>query len=139
MLDGLRPPTASRSSSTTTASTRWCPPLPVADGREALRRAIRQIDSGGNTNLHGGWLDGAETRLRTRAVGRVSRVILLSDGCANEACVDRQRIWAAVRGSWPSGRQHQHLWPRHDFNEELMVGMARAGGGNPTTARPPKT
>ena len=39
------------------------PALPVADAREVLRRAIRQIDSGGSTNLHGGWHQGVQTLL----------------------------------------------------------------------------
>ena len=39
------------------------PAVPVADGREVIRRAIRQIADGGSTNLHGGWHQGVATLL----------------------------------------------------------------------------
>jgi len=41
-------------------------PTTTLHDKEFARRAIRGIDSGGSTDLHGGWFQGAETLARTR-------------------------------------------------------------------------
>ncbi len=88
------------------------PALPVADAREVLRRAIRQIDSGGSTNLHGGWHQGVQTLLPHASRGTVSRVILLSDGCANSGLVEPHGDLGPVPGICRRGCRHLDLWPR---------------------------
>jgi Ca-activated chloride channel family protein len=106
------------------------PALPVADAREVLRRAIRQIDSGGSTDLHGGWHQGVQTLLPHRAVDRVSRVILLSDGCANAGLVEPTAIWGQCREFADAGVGTSTYGLGAGFNEELMIGMARSGAGS---------
>jgi Ca-activated chloride channel homolog len=104
------------------------PAVPVGNGAE-LRRAISALITDGSTNLHGGWLAGAQS-LQDVHSGDLRRVILLSDGQANVGLVHTPEIveqcaaWAArgiTTSTYGLGR---------DFNEELMVAMARAGGGN---------
>ena len=51
------------------------------EDKESVRQVIRAIDSGGSTDLHGGWFRGAETLAPRATDGSTSRVILLSDGC----------------------------------------------------------
>jgi Ca-activated chloride channel family protein len=106
------------------------PALPVADAREVLRHAIRQIDSGGSTNLHGGWHQGVQTLLPHVSPGSVSRVILLSDGCANSGLVEAAAIWAQCRDSAAAGVGTSTYGLGGGFNEDLMIGMARSGGGS---------
>src|SRR5262245_12081460 len=107
---------------------RLCPASPRGDGA-ALRAAIAGIHEGGNTHLHGGWLEGTQT-LADVTGSALRRVILLSDGQANEGRTDAAAIseqcaqWAA-RGVTTST-----YGLGNSFNEELMVAMARAGGGN---------
>lgn len=107
---------------------RLWPAVPLGDAIP-LRAAIAGIRSGGNTHLHGGWKEGADTLGDVAGQG-LKRVILLSDGQANEGLTDTAAIaaqcaeWAArgiTTSTYGLGRQ---------FNEELMVAMARAGGGN---------
>lgn len=107
---------------------RLWPATPVGDGR-ALRSAIASIEEGGSTNLHGGWLEGVHALKEVDGVD-FRRVILLSDGCANQGLTDsaeieKQCAWWAARGITTStyglGRR---------FNEELMLAMAREGAGN---------
>src|SRR5512137_2777083 len=105
------------------------PAVPVADGREVIRRAIRQVADGGSTNLHGGWHQGVATLLACVSQTSVSRVILLSDGCANAGLVDPQAIWAQCIEFAGAGIGTSTYGLGSGFNEDLMIGMARAGHG----------
>ncbi|MEY2920723.1 MAG: hypothetical protein RL261_2028 [Pseudomonadota bacterium] len=105
------------------------PAVPVADGREVIRRAIRQVADGGSTNLHGGWQQGVATLLPFVAPQSVSRVILLSDGCANAGLVDPQAIWAQCVEFAGAGIGTSTYGLGSGFNEDLMIGMARSGHG----------
>ncbi len=102
--------------------------VPLCDGA-SLRAAIAGIRPGGNTNLHGGWHEGAVTLSDVSGSG-LKRVILLSDGQANEGLTDTAAI-AAQCAEWAARGITTSTYGLGDgFNEELMVAMARAGGGN---------
>lgn len=105
------------------------PAVPLAD-KEPIRRAIREIHSGGNTNLHGGWLQGAETLAPHTKDDVTSRVILLSDGCANEGLTEHDPIWAQCADLARAGVSTSTYGLGHGFNEELMIGMAKHGHGS---------
>lgn len=105
------------------------PAAPVADTREVIRRAIRQISDGGSTNLHGGWYEGVQTLLPHVTPTSVSRVILLSDGCANAGLCDPNAIWLQCQKFANAGIGTSTYGLGRSFNEDLMIGMARAGQG----------
>jgi Ca-activated chloride channel homolog len=105
------------------------PADPVGDTREAIRRAIRQLDSGGSTDLHGGWHQGVQTLVPHLAKETVSRVIVLSDGCANHGLCEPQAIWAQCDEYASAGIGTSTYGLGRGFNEDLMIGMARAGHG----------
>lgn len=107
---------------------RLWPAVPLGDGAP-LRAAIAGISSGGNTNLHGGWRDGADTLTVVAGQG-LKRVILLSDGQANEGLTDPTSIAAQCAELAANGITTSTYGLGNGFNEELMVAMARAGGGN---------
>jgi len=102
---------------------------PLGD-KESIRRAIRAIDSGGSTDLHGGWFRGAETLAPHASDGTTSRVILLSDGCANHGLVDHDQIYAQCADFARAGVSTSTYGLGDSFNEELMIGMARHGQGS---------
>ena len=107
---------------------RLWPAVPIGDGT-ALRAAIAAIHAGGNTHLHGGWREGAETLADVAGTG-LKRVMLLSDGQANEGLTDAGAI-AEQCANWAAhGVTTSTYGLGNSFNEELMVAMARAGGGN---------
>jgi Ca-activated chloride channel family protein len=105
-------------------------PATVLQDKEPIRHAIRQVTAGGNTNLHGGWLQGAETLAPHTKDGVTSRVILLSDGCANEGLVDPDQIYAQCADLARAGVSTSTYGLGHAFNEELMIGMAKHGQGS---------
>jgi Ca-activated chloride channel family protein len=76
---------------------RLWPAVPLGDGAP-LRAAIAGIHAGGNTNLHGGWKEGADALADVAGQG-LKRVILLSDGQANEGLTDAAEI-AAQCAAW---------------------------------------
>lgn len=107
---------------------RLWPAVPLGDG-VPQRAAIAGIHAGGNTNLHGGWKEGAETLTDLSGLG-LKRVILLSDGQANEGVTEPETI-AAQCAEWAAkGVTTSTYGLGNSFNEELMVAMARSGGGN---------
>lgn len=107
---------------------RLWPAAPLGDG-VPQRAAIAGIHAGGNTNLHGGWKEGADTLTDLAGLG-LKRVILLSDGQANEGVTEPEAI-AAQCAEWAAkGITTSTYGLGNSFNEELMVTMARSGGGN---------
>lgn len=107
---------------------RLWPAVPLGDGT-SLRAAIACIQAGGNTNLHGGWHEGAETLNDAPGTG-LKRVILLSDGQANEGVTNVEDI-AVQCAQWAAeGVTTSTYGLGNRFNEELMVAIARAGAGN---------
>lgn len=107
---------------------RLVPAVPLGDG-SMLRTAIAGIHAGGNTNLHGGCREGAATLGEVRGDG-LKRVILLSDGQANEGVTDEQEISVQCARWAAEGVTTSTYGLGNRFNEELMVAIARAGVGN---------
>jgi Ca-activated chloride channel family protein len=96
--------------------------------QDAVQSAISQVSCGGTTNLHGGWLAGAE-QLEGGSEHSISRVLLLSDGQVNEGLRDQSEIEAQCSAWQAKGITTTTVGLGRNFNEDLMVGMAQAGGG----------
>lgn len=99
--------------------------------RRALHLALSRVDGGGTTNLHGGWQAGAGELLPTAGEAALARVILLSDGNANVGEItDSATIAALCAQAAERGVTTSTYGLGRDFNEQLMIDMARRGGGN---------
>lgn len=107
---------------------RLWPAQPVGSGT-LMRAALESIQEGGGTNLHGGWQTGADALADVPGQG-LKRVILLSDGQANIGLVDPDQISAQCAAMATRGITTSTYGLGRHFNEDLMVAMARAGGGN---------
>lgn len=92
---------------------------------EALARRVESIESGGSTDLYGGWVTGA------KVVGRGGRVILLSDGQANVGrFTDANALSLHASISYEKyGVTTSTIGVGRDYDEGIMAGMARSGGG----------
>jgi len=129
VLDGLQPTDRLSVVTYDGVAQTLVPAVPLAD-KEPIRRAIREISEGGCTNLHGGWLQGAGTLAPHTKDEVTSRVILLSDGCANAGLTDHDPIYAQCADLARAGVSTSTYGLGHGFNEELMIGMARHGQGS---------
>ena len=105
-------------------------PFRKVGDRAGLHAAVRAITSGGMTALYDGWYEGAgQAALGVERAG-VSRVLLLSDGQANEGLTDPTDIAARCAAMAEEGVTTSTYGLGHDFNEDLMIRMAAAGRGN---------
>ena len=94
-----------------------------------IQSAIKQIDSGGATDLFGGWSIGAREVSRHINDKSVNRVLLLSDGNANNGLTDSQAIQRECERAADNGVSTSTYGLGHDFNENLMMSMAKFGRG----------
>ncbi len=105
-------------------------PLTAGFEKAALRAAIDGIGEAGCTNLHGGWRAGADELAGKLGAAGIHRVVLLSDGCANEGETALEVISGQCRDLARAGVSTSTYGLGNDFNEDLMLAMARAGRGN---------
>lgn len=103
---------------------------PVAHIRHSLNAILSNIKPGGNTNLHQGWLTGAEILAKRAERSRVCRVVLVSDGMANCGIVQNEVICEQVKKLAFAGVTTSTVGIGLGFNEELMTAIAQAGMGN---------
>jgi len=105
------------------------PTAPLTD-KARLKAAIAGVFSRGMTDLFGGWQAGAGEAARADVPpGYISRVLLLSDGCANVGLTDSGDIAKYCAEKASQGISTSTYGLSQHFNEELMVEMARAGQG----------
>lgn len=102
-------------------------PLSKMIERSRLRVVLDTINSGGQTNLHGGWREGADEFVRKESRAALKRVVLLSDGCANDGIIDPAEITRQVAQLASQGVTTSTYGLGGNFNEVLMMNIAKAG------------
>lgn len=91
--------------------------------------AINTIHSGGSTALFDGWLAGAMQVANHLDSAAMNRVLLLSDGEANEGITNSAEIAAKVAGLTSKGISTSAFGLGDGFDEDLMGAIAGAGDG----------
>lgn len=104
------------------------PPEPVAH-KDLINQRIAAIKASGTTNLSGGWLEGCKLVRAGWREDRLNRVILMSDGLANRGITDHSRLVSLARQKFNEGVSTTTMGLGNDFNEDLLMAMADAGGG----------
>lgn len=114
------------------------PLMPATTGtQQALRSVLAMVDARGSTNLSGGWLQGCGQlagSVGDEAAGvsteRVHRVILLTDGQANQGIVDPDELATHAQALRQRGITTTTLGVGVDFDGPFLSQLAEAGGGN---------
>ncbi|MDP9327021.1 MAG: VWA domain-containing protein [Actinomycetota bacterium] len=96
----------------------------------ALQHAIAGISPGGMTNLSGGWLKGVEQLRAVPGGTGPRRVLLLTDGQANQGVVDPAQLEAFAKSAGDDGVATTTIGFGEGFDEDLLTAMADAGVGN---------
>lgn len=104
------------------------PSSPV-EAKEMIKKRIDGLSPRGRTNLSGGLMKGVEEVKANLNSDEVNRVILLSDGLANEGVTQPALIAALVRKAKASGVAVSTMGLGLQFNEDLMQAVAQNGGG----------
>jgi Ca-activated chloride channel homolog len=105
------------------------PPQLVVD-RSLIKEKIKAIRAGGITNLCGGWLEGCK-HVKTHFDSQmINRVLLLTDGHANSGITDLNILTKTASQKLEEGIITTTLGFGDGFQEDLLVGMARAAKGN---------
>ena len=100
-----------------------------AEARAMAERNLGLINSRGSTDLGGGWLRGCQHVAEAESPRSHSRTLLMSDGLANQGITDPRELERHARELQRRGVVTSTFGVGADFDEELMTGLARAGGG----------
>lgn len=103
-------------------------PEPV-QRKDIINQQIQNIKPGGTTNLSGGWLEGCNLVAQNLDHERLNRVILMSDGLANRGVTEPGKLIALAKQKLSEGISTTTMGLGTDFNEDLMIEIASAGGG----------
>lgn len=102
----------------------------VGRSKSELKRLISEIYPRNSTNLGGGMVEGFRQVERNRGREFVNRVILLSDGLANQGITDPGELNRIARRNRNESISLTTIGVGLDYNENLMVGLSESGGGN---------
>lgn len=105
------------------------PSGPVED-RQGLKRQLAGVGARGSTALHEAWVRGGMQVSEHLDDAAVNRVLLITDGLANVGLTSTDEIVSQAKGLFERGVGTSTIGIGEDFNEDLLIPMARAGGGN---------
>ncbi len=98
--------------------------------RAKIKSAISRIDARGTTALHSAWVEGGRQVAAHMDSKMINRVLLITDGLANEGETNTDVIVSQAKGLYERGISTTTIGVGNDFNEELLVPMSQAAGGN---------
>jgi Ca-activated chloride channel family protein len=98
--------------------------------RDDIRRLVDEVYPRGWTNLGGGMIEGFHQAEKNVGGEFVNRVILLSDGLANQGITDPAELTRIVRRFRARSISLTTIGVGLEYNENLMVSLSEGGGGN---------
>lgn len=105
--------------------------LPVNnDNRPLMESAVRQLSTGGSTNLGAGLQAGIRMIERAERSGKLAKLILISDGLANRGVVDPNALGRMAAEAVRNEFAVSTVGVGDEFNEFLMTTIADRGTGN---------
>lgn len=97
--------------------------------KDHINQLIQNIKVSGTTNLSGGWLEGCKHVTNHLAHDVLNRVILMTDGLANRGVTEPDKLIPLARQKRGESISTTTMGLGTDFNEDLLMAMADAGGG----------
>ena len=98
--------------------------------RTKLKEMLMRLAPRGNTNLGEGWLTGGKLVADAQLKEGLNRVLLLTDGLANNGITDLEELGMHAREVHTRGISTSTFGIGLDYNEHLLEHMANQGGGN---------
>jgi Ca-activated chloride channel family protein len=97
--------------------------------REEVRRLIRGIEPGSSTNIHAGLMLGYKEALKNYKREATNRVVLLTDGIANQGVTDPAQIARDSLAFNDRGVDLSTIGVGLDLNKDLLRDLAKSGRG----------
>lgn len=97
--------------------------------RESIKRLIRQIEPGSSTNIHAGLMLGYKEALANYRKDATNRVILLTDGIANQGVTNPDQISRDSLSFNDRGIDLSTIGVGLDLNKDLLRQLAQSGRG----------
>ncbi|MDF3820969.1 VWA domain-containing protein [Leptospira sp. 96542] len=91
---------------------------------------IRNIQVATSTNLSGGWLTTLKALVSAKVPNAYKRVLLLTDGNPTLGIKEKESLVQIAKDHQTLGVSTTTIGVGNDFNEEMLVEIAKAGGGN---------
>lgn len=104
--------------------------LATADAKRVALARLTEVGPRGGTDLHAGWTAGAKQLLEYLANECVNRVLLLTDGLANEGVTEPTALVAMAGELRRKGIATSTFGVGADFDEVLLRDIAHESGGN---------
>jgi Mg-chelatase subunit ChlD len=104
------------------------PARTLAD-REAVKQLIQRIQPGSSTNIHAGLMLGYHEALKNYRRDATNRVVLLTDGIANQGVTDPDRIAQDSLTFNDRGIDLSTIGVGLDLNKDLLRQLAKSGRG----------
>lgn len=101
----------------------------TAANRRLLASAIHGISANGGTNLGGGLQEGIDVLTGSRRDNRMGKVILISDGLANQGIKDPAALCRMASVAVEEAFGISTVGVGNEFNEQLMTAIADRGAG----------
>ena len=98
--------------------------------RQEIKSRLAEVFARGTTALHEAWVRGGIEVSEHLDREAVNRVLLITDGLANVGETNTDRIVTQARELSERGVGTSTIGIGEDFNEDLLVPMAQAAGGN---------
>ena len=105
-------------------------PSQLVENKARLKGLLQEVFARNSTALHEAWVRGGMQVSEHLMDNAVNRVVLITDGLANEGLTNVDQIVSQVRGLADRRVSTSTIGIGDDFNEDLLVPMASAGGGN---------
>lgn len=105
-------------------------PSQPAENKAQLKGRLSEVYARNSTALHEAWVRGGIQVSEHLTEGAINRVVLITDGLANEGLTNIDHIVSQTKGLSERGVSTSTIGIGDDFNEDLLIPMAQAGGGN---------
>jgi len=106
--------------------------------RRHLISLVNRIWVGGGTNLGAGLQTGINTLFRAKKIGNIGKVILISDGLANQGITDSSSLGNMASIAVDKEFSVTTVGVGTEFNEQLMTSIANQGAGSYYYLKNPK-
>lgn len=106
------------------------PAQQVGSSKNRLKQLVSDIYPRNSTNLGGGMIEGLKQVEKNVGKEYVNRVILLSDGLANQGITSPIELNHIAKRHRERSISLTTMGVGLDYNENLMIGLAESGGGN---------